>query len=199
MRRAVRGCRCFAGGHKSTCRSLTNLLPLAVMRRHPYTETGGLDEIEAVTEQLLSQTRFVADSCSVILCAKAGFLSPLQAEINLLTVPGVLAETGYAAQGFTVLGGYEAADTDTAVVQAVRDTSAALLSDDRAVMERVHRFGGLHYNAVMALLALLGRGAVNVGRFEQCRAQLYLHCRYTPAIRRFADAVYWCVRKQAGI
>ncbi len=158
-------------------------------------------EIEQAAAELFELQGVIADSSSLILCDKAGFLQLLSRNLRLHLVPGVLAETGFEArhlERLETLSGYSEPETDRAVTRAARETGLPLLSDDRAMLEHHARAGGRFYNAVMALAALFARGAVSVEAFEDFRDALYRHCRYSPQVRAFADGVYRELRKRRG-
>ncbi len=154
------------------------------------------NDLEALSDTLISLDRMVADSSSLILAEKAGFLPLLCREVRLVVVPGVLAETGFASNVFRTLEGYDETPTDAAVVRAARETSLPLLSDDRSMLEQAHIAGMRYYNAIMALTLLLARGALTPDAFERFRGELYRHCRYSTQVRRFAESLYWSVRKR---
>ncbi len=171
-------------------------------RRSPHSATRDtVDEIERSAAELFELDSLVADSSSLILCDKAGFLPLLAHRVQLYLVPGVLAETGFEAQRLELLvtlSTYTEPETDSAVVRAAQETGLPLLSDDRTMLEQHGRAGGRFYNAVMVLTALFARGAVTVSEFERFRDELYRHCRYLPAVRAFAAGVYREVRKRRG-
>ncbi|AFG38710.1 hypothetical protein [Spirochaeta africana] len=129
--------------------------------------------------------RLVADSSSLIYLDRLGQLQSVMQVLELVSVPGVAEETGFALDLplFTDLPA--GASVDQRIIAAARQQQLPVLSDDRHILRAAEGSGTGFYNTGMILCYLRYRGRLDAPRAQAAWQQLESFARYAGPIRAY--------------
>mgnify|MGYP006305228423 CR=1 FL=1 len=131
------------------------------------------------------------DASSMIYMLKSGFLGLLGSTITLVSIPPVIAETGWNELPVTVNEGPEVpkeASNDERLLAFAVGRRLPLISEDRALLTGAEEAGLDYYNSLMMLALLRYRERLDDSWFREARGRLLGIARYgSEVIKRFDD------------
>lgn len=148
----------------------------------------------------------VADSSSLIILQRAGYLSHVSEAVTLHCPPGVIRELSAGktaiSSGINPIDGdedlYEGYAVDAQVVVAARQMRLPALSDDLTLLGRAAEHGVPGYTARSMLELLLLRGAISMDNYRRFKRTLSSLVRYAVPLYIAAEELHWEIRKEIG-
>lgn len=149
----------------------------------------------------------VIDSSSVIYAQKAGFFALLRGAMDLVTVPGVMEETGMEPDrlriepvpiGSKIPAGSagQGMPVDTQVASLALSLNLPLISEDRKLLRGFGETGLPFYNSLMMLHYLLYRGLLAIREHDACLTRLLAVARYSQKVLTYGNTLYMEVLKR---
>lgn len=157
---------------------------------------GGQDP-ERELAAFASLRRCILDSSSAIYMRKAGFLELLGATLELVTIPGVIEETGFTDMPVSLLEPERpvAAETDSIIVAESAARSLPVITEDRKMMLRLDAAKVPFFNSLMMLHLLLFREKLDPFAHEMHYTRLLAVCRYSDRVLAYGREVFQAVLK----
>jgi len=147
-------------------------------------------------QQIMSIGSVLADASSLIYLDKLGVLSKLAQIIKLITLSEVIIEIGEKiADSCTIQvlpslnsnPAYATLSTDRKLVCQALAGRYCVLSDDRRILRAGIEAGLQAHAAIMMVLLLFFRSAIDYAEYRRCRDGLADFARYDPQLLAYAD------------
>jgi hypothetical protein len=130
------------------------------------------------------------DCCSLIYMHQAGFLDAAASVWKLTAAESIAAEYGLPLPpGIRVVQTEQRISPDAQVVRIALRAGCAVISEDRAVLLAARRRNVPYFNALMALIGLAARGALDARQYRARLRLLENIARYSPAVVQCGRAV----------
>jgi hypothetical protein len=148
------------------------------------------DDVTRVLRQFCRLDKALIDASSIIYMRKTGFLDHLAQRLSLYSLPEIVAETGDADGGITMLA-VSLPDTanDDKFTACARIFKWPVISEDRKILLEMQHRDIPYFNSLMMLNFCLFTGTLHVADYPRYLAQLQRHARYGPEIWKFGETI----------
>ena len=130
------------------------------------------------------------DASSIIYARKAGFISILQDNLELITIPEVIAEAGEDADNIPPMHCAVITKTvDEKFVQCALQNDLPVISEDKKILTLVKKTHLPYFNALMMLNFLSFIEAIGQKQYSRFYASLHKIAWYSPKIWAYGDRI----------
>ena len=145
-------------------------------------------ELDDVLHRFVGLTSAAIDSSSLIYMERAGFLGKLAKAIALVTIPGVIGETGIHIEQLSVIEQpHIQGAVDDQILECAVLRHIPLISEDRKLLLKADRKGMEYYNSLMMHAFLLYRRVIDPDEARMHLSELCEAARYGHYVYRFAS------------
>ena len=151
---------------------------------------------EAVAQFGLLQKAMI-DASSIIYARKAGFISILKDNLELITIPEVIAEAGDDADEISPIHCSGTTKTvDDKFVQCALQNDLPVISEDKKILNLLKKTHLPYFNVLMMLNFLSYIDAIDREQYTAYYRALQKFAWYSPQIWTYGDAVHRIIEKE---
>ena len=153
-----------------------------------------------ILKQFKTLDRAIIDTSSVIYLSKTDLLKATAKTLHLITVAGVVNETGDDVlfkhiEIVDVFSNVDArTDTDQCVVNMAVHLKIPVISEDKKVLMNAKAAGLAYYNSLMILNFLLYKGVIQKDSYGKPLHRLKQSAHYSAEVYRLGKMVYEWIR-----
>jgi len=130
------------------------------------------------------------DASSIIYARKAGFISILQDNLELTTIPEVIAEAGEDADNIPPMHCTVITETvDEKFMQCALQNDLPVISEDKKILTLVKKTHLPYFNVLMMLNFLSYIEAIDQNQYSRFYASLQKIAWYSPRIWAYGDRI----------
>ena len=131
------------------------------------------------------------DASSIIYARKAGFISILQDNLELITIPEVIAEAGEDADNIPPMHCTVITETvDEKFMQCALQNDLPVISEDKKILTLAKKTHLPCFNALMMLIFLYYIDAIDLEQYTGYYRVLQKFAWYSPKIWTYGDRVH---------
>ena len=151
---------------------------------------------QEVLAQFKQLSKALIDASSIIYAHKAGFLNLLQANIELVATPEVIAEAGAEAADIEVLHcDTKSGSVDEKLVYCALKNNLPVISEDKEILSQLKRTNLPYFNVLMMLNYLVYLDAIDRDQYLQFYTSLQSFAWYSPKIWAHGKSVHRAIQK----
>ncbi len=136
------------------------------------------------------------DTSSVIYAYKVGVLDLLQASLELVTTPEVVAETGKDAEGIVLIHCSDTAGSvDERLVNCALRNNLPVISEDKKILSKLKQTHLPYFNLLMMLNYLIYIDAIDDDQYSDYHTLLQKIAWYSPKIWYYGSSVRNIIEK----
>jgi hypothetical protein len=152
-------------------------------------------------QEILAQfkllTKTLIDTSSIIYAHRAGFFYLLQANLELATIPEVIAEAGTAADSIGLIDCHtKPMSVDEKLVYCAVHCNLPVISEDKKILLRLKRTHLPYFNVLMMLNYLCYIDAINRHQYLKFYSTLQSFAWYSPKIWAYGRSVHSAIQKR---
>ena len=155
-----------------------------------------MDQKSIILHQFETLDRAIIDTSSVIYLSTIDLLKATTKNLHLITVAGVVKETGEDAlfKNIEIVDIFSKTDartdTDQCVVNMAVHLKIPVISEDKKVLMNAKRAGLAYFNSLMILNFLLYKGVIQKDFYGKSLHRLKQSAHYSEDVYRFGKTVY---------
>ena len=151
---------------------------------------------QEVLTQFKELKKALIDASSVIYAHKAGVLDLLQANLDLVTTPDVVAETGTDAEGIKLIHcNATAGSVDERLVYCALQNNLPVISEDKKILSKLKQTHLPYFNMLMMLNFLSYVEAIDGDQYSHYYTLLQKIAWYSPKIWYYGSRVRNAIEK----
>ncbi len=151
---------------------------------------------QEVLIQFKELKKALIDASSIIYAHKVGAFELLQANLELVTTPDVVAEAGKDADGITLIDcSATAGSVDERLVGCALRNNLPVISEDKKILSKLKQTHLPYFNMLMMLNFLVYIYAIDDDQYPHYRALLQKIAWYSPKIWYYGSSVRDIIEK----
>ena len=136
------------------------------------------------------------DASSIIYAYKVGIIDLLQASLELVTTPDVVAETGKDAEGITLIHCSDTAGSvDERLIYCALRNNLPVISEDKKILSKLKQTHLPYFNMLMMLNYLRYIDAIDEDQYSHYYTLLQKIAWYSPKIWYYGNSVRNIIEK----
>ena len=146
------------------------------------------DETSRKILKNLADLKTVAvDACSLIYLDRIQMLESLAAQVKLITLSCIVAESGLSDPPVTlIIDPNDKLNNDQRLYALAEKYNLPLLSDDGNLLRKADKADKPHYNTLMMLILLFSKNTLSESELRRVCSSLKSFARYQPTIWQYA-------------
>jgi hypothetical protein len=151
---------------------------------------------QKVLAQFKHLTKALIDTSSIIYAHRAGFFYLLQAKLELVTTPEVIAEAGADADSLGLIDCHtKSMSVDEKLVYCAIHENLPVISEDKKILLKLKRTHLPYFNVLMMLNYLCYVDAIDRHQYLQYCTSLQSFAWYSPKIWAHGNSVHDAIGK----
>lgn len=131
------------------------------------------------------------DASSIIYMHTVGFLELVMQNLELISLPEILNESGLDMPGIKCVKlPHTCNSNDEKLVCAAQKFQLPIISEDKKILKRAFKAELFYYNSLMMLNFLLFKEAIDNLKYDKFLNSLKIYARYADEIFEYGAAVY---------
>ena len=152
---------------------------------------------QEVIAQFQELKKAMIDASSIIYARKAGFISILQVNLRLITIPEIIAEAGDDADGIKTMDYMKTSESvDDKFVNCALQNNLPVISEDKKILTALKKTHLPFFNVLMMLNFLSYINAVNRHQYSRYLEALQEFAWYSPKIWAYGISVQSAIENQ---
>jgi len=149
-----------------------------------------------ILENLTDLKAVVVDACSLIYLERVQMLESLAAQVKLITLPCIVAESRLSDPPVTLMiDPNDELCNDQRIYALAEKLNLPLLSDDGILLRKADKADRPHYNTLMMLILLFTKNTSSESELRRACSSLKSFARYHPKIWQYAETLLRIARK----
>ena len=143
-----------------------------------------------ILKNLADLKAVAVDACSLIYLDRVQMLESLAAQVKLITLPCIVAESRLSDPPVTlIIDPNDNLNNDQRLYALAEKLNLPLLSDDGDLLRKADKADRPHYNTLMMLILLFTKNALSESELRQACSSLKSFAHYQPTIWQYAEAL----------
>ena len=143
-----------------------------------------------ILDNLADLEAVAIDACSLIYLDRVQMLESLAAQVKLITLSSIVAESHLSDPPVTlIIDPNDSLNNDQRLYASAEKLNLPLLSDDGNLLRKANKAGRPHYNTLMMLILLFTKNTLSESELLRACSSLKSFARYQPTIWQYAETL----------